>query len=155
MNYWDRRHLRAFRTTHLSAGEQIELHVGGWVRRRHRGGRSRRLAGRLILTDRRACFFRKGLFVEVLESIPLAAITSVERRAVWNCRLVRLVTPFGELAFKTWGGRDTFDRLSDRFDELSASRAASPPDPDARPQHVAAKMPHSCAPALFNSPPSA
>lgn len=155
MNYWDKRHLRAFRSTHLSPGEQIELHVGGWVRRRRRGGRSERIAGRLILTDRRACFFRKGLFLEVLESVPLSAITLVERRAVWNCRQVRLVTPFGELAFKTWGGRDTFDRLYDRFDQLSGSPAANGRNPDASPQHVTAKMPHCRPPALFNSPPSA
>lgn len=64
--------LGAFCSEKLQSGEHIEsVMKGQWA-----GGSL--LMGRLILTSRRLCYFRKGPLGEVFETIPLSKITSVE-----------------------------------------------------------------------------
>lgn len=70
------KHTEHFRDTHLQSGEQIVAVVKGFG-----GGDDAMNGGELIVTDRRVVFCRKGFFGgEMLETIPLGRITSIEQK---------------------------------------------------------------------------
>lgn len=58
--------------------------------------------GVLIVTEIRAAFYRKGIFREILETMPLKSITLVESKSLLGHRLVRLHASHDDLAFKTF-----------------------------------------------------
>jgi len=58
--------------------------------------------GALVVTAARVAFYRKGFFGEVLETIPLKSITSIERKSLLGHRSIRLHTSGDSLEFKTY-----------------------------------------------------
>ena len=56
--------------------------------------------GALIATNQRVVFYRRGLFGEVLETIPYNVITSVEQKSFMGHRTLRLHTSHDDLEFK-------------------------------------------------------
>src|SRR5690606_12088145 len=52
--------------------------------------------------ESRVIFYRKGIMGEVLETIPLKSITSVERKSLLGHRVIRLHTSHDHLEFKTF-----------------------------------------------------
>ena len=78
MNEADNRHVSAFRSSKMKPGEEIRGHLEGWIGEMMGKGSNTQHNGQFILTSERACFYRKGFIGEVMETIPLAKITSVE-----------------------------------------------------------------------------
>ncbi len=56
--------------------------------------------GALVVTDERVAFYRKGILGEVLETIPLKKITSIERKSMMGFRTIRIHTSHDQLEFK-------------------------------------------------------
>lgn len=112
------KHIAAFRKTKLRSGETIELFLDGWIGEMMGKGEKKQHNGMFILTDKRACFYRKGLLGEVLETIPFPKLTSVETLSLMGYRVLRLHTSHDELAFKTFEDKITFDRVYDRLEAL-------------------------------------
>ncbi len=52
-------------------------------------GKDAQQTGALIVTNVRVAFYRKGILGEVLENIPLKAITSIERKSLLGHRTIK------------------------------------------------------------------
>jgi hypothetical protein len=65
-------------------------------------GKDKQHNGILVVTAERVVFYRKGFLGEVIESIPLKSVTSIERKSMLGHHTVRLHTSHDALAFKTF-----------------------------------------------------
>lgn len=109
------KHYRAFVKRHRQRGEVILAVAYGYIGRIF-GGEPVHY-GELLVTDRRVVFYRKGWFGEVLESMPLSKITSIERKTFMGHRTVRIHTSHDDLEFKT-NEADSYNRITGFLDEL-------------------------------------
>jgi len=119
------KHVTAFRQGHLKHGETVQFFLEGWIGEVMGKGDKTQHNGMFILTNERACFYRKGFLGEVLETIPLRRLSSVETRSLMGYRVLRLHTSHDDLAFKTFEAKDLFDRVYARIEELRHVDAAS------------------------------
>ena len=126
-------HLYAFRSSRLKDGEEIVGYLKGWIGEVLGTGDKTQRHGQFILTNMRVCFYRKGVFGEVLETIPLEKITSVETLSRLGYRVLRLHTSNDELAFKTFERRGVFDEV---YESLEATRDSLKAASDANPTAV-------------------
>ncbi|MGY1490747.1 PH domain-containing protein [Methylobacillus pratensis] len=94
------RHVEAFRSKHLQAEEEIVAFTEGYIGKMMGSGKDAQQNGSIIITNKRAAFYRKGFFGEVIETIPLKSITSVERKSFMGHRTLRLHTSHDDLEFK-------------------------------------------------------
>lgn len=113
------KHLKAFRTSKLKPGEEVIGSLKGWIGEMMGSGKDTQQNGQFILTNIRACFYRKGLLGEVFETVPIAKITSVETLSRLGYRVIRLHTSHDELAFKTFESKERFKRV---YDALESAR---------------------------------
>ena len=111
-------HTIAFRAANLKPDENIHYFLDGWIGDMMGSGDKQMHNGAFILTNMRACFYRKGIFGEVLETIPLSKITSVETLSMMGYRLLRLHTSHDELAFKTFETKELFEKVYSCLEEL-------------------------------------
>lgn len=102
----DNKHVKAFQEKHAKAGESIASWGEGYIGEMMGKGKDTQHNGVLLVTGERVVFYRKGIFGEVIESIPLKAITSIERKSLLGHRTVRLHTSHDDLTFKTFKKED-------------------------------------------------
>jgi hypothetical protein len=89
-------------------------------------GDKRQHNGALIVTSERAVFYRKGWFGEVLETMPLDKITSIERKTILGHKVVRLHTSHDQLEFKTF---ESWEHILSVLEERSGSGTGPVPIP--------------------------
>lgn len=119
------KHVDAFRATHLKPGEVVAAVGAGYIGEMMGSGKDRQRNGVLIVSSERVVFYRKGWLGEVIESIPLKAITSIERRSVLGHRTITLHTSHDALRFKTVDAADE-RALAEAIDKGRASTAPAP-----------------------------
>lgn len=119
------KHVAKFRAAHLAAGEQVVAWGDGYIGELMGKGKDAQHNGSLVVTDQRVAFFRAGLFGQVLETIPLKGITSIERKSFMGHRSIRLHTSHDALEFKT------FDKESEQLlvTAIENGRASGAPAP--------------------------
>lgn len=98
----DSKHVSAFKDRHALPGEQVRAWANGYIGEMMGSGKNAQQNGVLIVTDQRVAFYRKGFFGEVLETVPLKNLTSIERRSTLGHRIIRLHTSHDALEFKTF-----------------------------------------------------
>jgi hypothetical protein len=118
MNGQENKHVTTFRQTKLKPNETVQLHLEGWIGDVMGKGDKTQRNGQFVLTNERACFYRKGMLGELLETIPLPKITSVETFSRLGYRVLTLHTSHDELAFKTFEQKHLFDQVYSRLEEL-------------------------------------
>ncbi|RPE03098.1 hypothetical protein BBB56_06790 [Candidatus Pantoea deserta] len=96
------KHVEKFTSSHLQANESVVSWAEGYIGNVMGSGKDRQYNGVLIVTDVRVAFYRKGFLGEVLENIPLKAITAIERKSMLGHRSVRIHTSHDALEFKTF-----------------------------------------------------
>ena len=74
--------------------------------------------GQFVLTSERVCFYRRGPFEEVFETIPLSKISSVETLSLMGYRVLRLHTAHDDLEFKTHEPKSLFDEVLGHLESL-------------------------------------
>lgn len=94
------KHLRKFRERHMLPGETIVEWGDGYIGSMMGKDADTQKNGSLIVSSERVIFYRRGLLGEVLETIPLKSITSIERRSTLGHRTVRIHTSHDKLEFK-------------------------------------------------------
>ncbi|WP_439879143.1 SHOCT domain-containing protein [Pseudomonas prosekii] len=94
------KHVIKFRVAHLQQGETIVGCGDGYIGDMMGKGKKTQHNGSLIVTGSRVAFYRKGLFGEVLETIPLRSITSIERKSFMGHRSICIHTSHDSLEFK-------------------------------------------------------
>ncbi|WP_426818042.1 SHOCT domain-containing protein [Winslowiella sp. 2C04] len=95
------KHVENFKSKHLQNGEAAVAWAEGYIGRLMGQGKDKQYNGALIVTDIRVAFYRKGLLGEVIENIPLKAITSIERKSILGHRSIKMHTSHDDLEFKT------------------------------------------------------
>jgi hypothetical protein len=113
----------AFTTKHLKPGEAICAWADGYIGEMMGSGKDRQYNGVLIVTGERVVFFKSGFFSEVIESMPLKTITSIERKTVLGHNTLRLHTSHDDLAFKSFKKEE----LETLVQSIEAGRSASAP----------------------------
>ena len=104
------KHLEGFSGKKARADETVQSSVKGYVS--GNGGKNSNdalMTGRLILTDQRVCFYRKGIIGEKFESINLSNITSIESSAILGHRSVKLYSTHNDLTFNSFTSKAVFD----------------------------------------------
>lgn len=96
------KHVTNFKARHAAAGEEVVATAEGYIGKAMGSGKDTQHNGCMIVTGQRAAFYRKGLMGEVLETMPLKSITSVERKSLLGHRVLRLHTSHDQLEFKTF-----------------------------------------------------
>jgi hypothetical protein len=96
------KHAEKFKTSHLKSGESVITWTDGYIGKMMGKGKDAQRNGVLLVTDIRVAFYRKGLLGEVIETIPLKSISSIERRSLLGHRAIKIFTTHDSLEFKTF-----------------------------------------------------
>ncbi|MDF9756774.1 SHOCT domain-containing protein [Pseudomonas hunanensis] len=96
------KHVKKFRDKHLQSGEQVIAWGEGYIGKMLGTGKDAEKTGVLIVTGSRVVFYRAGIFGEVNESIPLKALTSIERKSFMGHRTIHMHTSHDSLEFKSF-----------------------------------------------------
>ena len=126
MTEQDNAHIRTFRQEKLMPGETLVGHLEGWIGEKMGQGERIRHNGQFILTNERVCFYRKDPFEEVLETIPLSKISSVETLSLMGYRVLRLHTAHDDLEFKTLEPKTLFDEVLAQLERLRNEASTAP-----------------------------
>lgn len=118
MNNKDNKHTEKFRNEKLKPSESIIIHLEGWIGEMMGKGDKTQHNGQLIITNERVCFYRKGIFGEVFETIPIKIITSIEIKSILGYRVLRLHTSHDDLEFKTFEQKPLFDEVYEKIEHL-------------------------------------
>jgi len=130
------KHMENFYAKKMRQGECIEATIKGYMPGKKKDSTDALMTGRLILTDQRVCFYRKGIIGEKFESIDLGNITSIESSSLLGHRTVKLYSTHNDLAFNSFKSKDEFDPVVAQIEtrinqknvpEASAGPAASNP----------------------------
>lgn len=96
------KHISNFEKKHLKPDEKIVATGEGYIGEMMGSGSKTQHNGSLIVTNERVVFHRKGFFGQVIETIPLKSITSLERRSFLGHRAIKIHTSHDALEFKTF-----------------------------------------------------
>ena len=96
------KHVEKFKSNHLNPGESVIAWAEGYIGKMMGSGKDTQHNGALIVTETRVAFYRKGFIGEVIETIPLKSITSIERKSTLGHRVIRVHTSHDDLEFKTF-----------------------------------------------------
>ena len=96
------KHVVKFKQSHLNPEEKVVAWGEGYIGEMMGSGDKSQHNGVLIVTNERAAFYRKGILGEILETIPLKKITSLERKSMMGHRTIRMHTSHDQLEFKTF-----------------------------------------------------
>ena len=125
MTRQDNTFISTFRREKLMPGETLVGHLEGWISERKGQGEQIRHNGQFVLTSERVCFYRRGPFEEVFETIPLSKISSVETLSLMGYRVLRLHTAHDDLEFKTHEPKSLFDEILGHLESLRNEPADS------------------------------
>lgn len=95
------KHVKHFQQKHIKPEEQIIAFGDGYIGEMMGTGDKSQQNGSLLVTNQRVAFVRKGLFGEIVETIPLKNITSIERKSLLGMRRIEIHTSHDSLKFKT------------------------------------------------------
>ncbi len=118
MNSVETKHVKAFKAEKLRPEEIIQSYLEGWIGDMFGTRDKKQHNGMFILTNERACFYRKGVLGEVFETIPISNITSIETLSNLGHRTLRLHTSNDEMSFKTFETKELFDQTHAAIEEL-------------------------------------
>ena len=96
------KHVVKFRESHLKQKEKVVAWGEGYIGEMMGSGDKTQHNGALVVTNERVAFYRKGILGEVLKTIPLNKITSIERKSIMGHRTIRMHTSHDQLEFKTF-----------------------------------------------------
>lgn len=118
------KHVRFFKEK-LKPGEEIKIFLEGYIGEIMGKGKETQHNGNLIITNERVIFYRKGILGEVLETIPVYKITSVEHISLMGHRVLTIHTSHDSLKFKTFEDKVLFEKA---YNILESQRETPPSD---------------------------
>jgi len=118
------KHLEHFSSKKIRGDERVETSLKGFVTGKEKDSKDALMTGRLILTDQRVCFYRKGIIGDKFESIDLPNITSIESSSLLGHRTVKLYSTHNDLTFNSFKPKEEFEQLVTKIEmKMSAERA--------------------------------
>lgn len=95
------KHLIKFIAKHRAKDESVLASVSGYKGKATGRGKNKKKTGVLVVTETRVVFYRKGFIGEIIESIPIKSISSIERSSILTLRTIRFHTSNDDLRFST------------------------------------------------------
>lgn len=124
------KHVKVFKDKHSKPGENVLAWAEGYIGEMMGKGDNAQHNGVLIVSESRVIFYRKGILGEVLETIPLKSITSVERKSMLGHRVIRIHASHDDLTFKTFNK----DGESSLIEAIEAGRSQESTSHQSQPQ---------------------
>ncbi|MEZ8483068.1 SHOCT domain-containing protein [Vibrio splendidus] len=124
------KHVAKFREKHLKPNESVIAWADGYIGEIMGSGDKAQHNGSLVVTETLVAFYRKGFIGEVLETIPLKSITSIERKSTLGHRSIRMHTSHDDLNFKGMGKDDELKII----ESIEAGRDAKSESPSQAPE---------------------
>lgn len=75
------------------------------------------MQGRVILTNERVCYYRKGILGDEMESIALAEVKSIETDSSLGVRTLNLFSAHNKLSVMTYQKSDIFEDFSEAIEQ--------------------------------------
>jgi len=85
------------------------------------------MQGRVILTNERVCYYRKGLLGDEMESIALGEVKSIETDSSLGVRTLNLFSAHNKLSVMTYQKADVFDSFSEAIEKAMHAARTVPP----------------------------
>ena len=123
------KHIVSFRKSHLKSGDKVIAFADGYMGKFTGKGKDTPHNGSLIVTNTQAVFHRKGLLGQVLETMPLKSITSIERKSTLGFRTIILHTSHDELTFTTMVAKPEEQSLLDAIELGRESKPVNTSEP--------------------------
>lgn len=89
-----------FREKHLKPTETVKAWAQGYIGELMGAGNKTQHNGVFIITEKKVFFYKKGFLGEVLQSIPIDKITSIERRSIMTVAVIKFYTSGDSLECK-------------------------------------------------------
>ena len=103
------KHITYFETKKLRDGESIAASIKGYVPSGKKDNSSDALfGGRLVLTNERVCYIRKGIMGEAFETVDLPQVRSIEAKSLLGHRTVKLFSTHNDLTVKSFEKKEAF-----------------------------------------------
>ena len=115
------KHLDKFSASKARPNEKVLDSVKGYMSGKKKDSKDALMTGRLILTDQRVCFYRKGIIGEKFESIDLAKVSSIETSSILGHRSVKLYSTHNDLTFNSFKPKEEFDPVIAKIEDWVAS----------------------------------
>ena len=120
------KHLEKFSSSKIRPNETVLASVKGYMPGKKKDSKDALMTGRLILTDQRVCFYRKGFIGEQFESIDTAKVSSIETNSILGHRTVKLYSTHNDLTFNSFKSKDEFDPVVSKIEAQVNSVNAIP-----------------------------
>ncbi len=121
------KHMAYFEANKLREGEIVTATMKGYVPSGKKDNNTDALfGGRVILTNERVCYLRKGLMGEAFETIDLPQIRSVEAKSFLGHRTVRLFSTRNDLTVKSFEKKEAFNDFVSKTETAMATAKSAP-----------------------------
>lgn len=122
------KHIVKFKELHLKQSEKVIAWSEGYIGNAMGKGSDTQHNGVLLVTPERVVFYRKGIMGEVIESIPLRNINSLERQSALMKHTIFIYSSGNEIEFKSFNKEDNEKLVSEieKAQESSGSAAVKP-----------------------------
>ncbi len=122
------KHIVKFKELHLKQNEKIIAWSEGYIGDLMGNGSDRQHNGVLLVTPERVVFYRKGIMGEVIESVPLKNINSLERQSALMKHTIFIYSSGNKIEFKSLNKADNEKLVSEieKAQESSGSEKITP-----------------------------
>lgn len=122
------KHVVKFKELHLKQNEKVIAWSEGYIGNAMGKGSDTQHNGVLLVTPERVVFYRKGIMGEVIESIPLKNINSLERKSALMKHTIFIYSSGNKIEFKSLNKADNEKLVSEieKAQENSGSEKTTP-----------------------------
>ncbi len=122
------KHIVKFKELHLKQSEKVIAWSEGYIGNAMGKGSDTQHNGVLLVTPERVVFYRKGIMGEVIESIPLKNINSLERKSALMKHTIFIYSSGNEIEFKSFNKEDN-EKLVSEIEKAQENSGSSPTKP--------------------------
>lgn len=119
------KHIVKFKELHLKQNERIIAWSEGYIGNAMGKGSDTQHNGVLLVTPERVVFYRKGIMGEVIESIPLKNINSLERQSALMKHTIFIYSSGNEIEFKSFNKEDN-EKLVSEIEKAQENSGSAP-----------------------------
>lgn len=122
------KHIVKFKELHLKQSEKVIAWSEGYIGNSMGNGSDRQHNGVLLATPDRVVFYRKGIMGEVIESVPLKNINSLERQSGLMKHTIFIYSSGNKIEFKSLNKADN-EKLVSEIEKAQENSGGAPTKP--------------------------
>lgn len=122
------KHVVKFKELHLKQNEKVIAWSEGYIGNVMGNGSGTQHNGVLLVTPERVVFYRKGIMGEVIESVPLKNINSLERQSGLMKHTIFIYSSGNKIEFKSLSKADN-EKLVSEIEKAQENSGSAPAKP--------------------------